>query len=82
MLSNIRKFYTDDGAHTQKYFHENMFVFGGIYDNDQMVCLAMALYYNNGSGNNWTKFLSFVKYFFPTIEYFKSCVISYIYKGF
>ena len=39
--------------------------------NYQMVCLAMELYYYNYYDNNLTKFISFVKYFFPENSWIK-----------
>ena len=60
MLKNIRNEYNTDGAHTQKYFHGNMFGFWGIDTNAQIVWLAMALYDDNESGNIRTRSLSFL----------------------
>ena len=33
------------------YLHVTLFVFGGIYSNDHMVCLAIPLYYDNECDN-------------------------------
>ena len=60
MFTNIRKVYTNYGAHKQTSLYGTIFGFGGIYTNYQMLCLTMALYYDNKSENTWTKFMSFL----------------------
>ena len=61
------------------YLYGNIFLFRGIYDNDQMVCLAMIFYYHNYSYNICTKF---VKYLFPNIEDSNNYIIAYGLKVF
>ena len=76
MLPKLIKMWTRTCAHIHTYLHGTMFVFW-VFDNKyQMVCLAMAFYYDNGSENNLTKFLSFLKYVFPIIEKLKAYIIA------
>ena len=49
MFANIRKVSTTDGYHMQISSHGNIFGFGIIDANDQMLCLKMSLCYNNNS---------------------------------
>ena len=68
--------YTTDGAHIQNYLHGNVFCLWCIYSNDQMVCIAMYLYYYNDSLNTCTKLPSLVKYLFPPIDESNTYIIA------
>ena len=41
-----------------------------------MVFLLMKIYYDNKSDNTWTRFLSFFRYLFPTIDDLKTYIVS------
>ena len=53
-----------------------IFVFWVIDASDQMVFLKMTLHNRKYSDNYRTILSSFVKYFYPNIEYSKACVIG------
>ena len=78
----LRKVYKTDGANTNNSLYVILWGFRGIDVSYQIVCSGVALYYDNGSGNTWTKIISLSKDVSTIIEKSKTYVISDEEKGF
>ena len=68
MFPKLRKVFSTDGAHMQTSLHGTMFGLWGIDADDRIVCLALALYYDNESEATWKKFMSFSKSIYPNLD--------------
>ena len=82
MFPNIRQIYTIDGTYIRNYFYAIMFGLWGIDSAYEMVYLVMELYYDGDYENTGTKFSSFFKYIFPTINDSNNYIVDYEDKGF
>ena len=68
MFPKLRKVFSTDGAHMQTSLHGTLFGLWGIDADDRIVCLALALYYDNESEYTWKKFMSFAKAIYSNLD--------------
>eukprot|EP00978_Attheya_sp_CCMP212_P047762 scaffold426750_cov71-Attheya_sp.AAC.1 len=82
IFPKLRKLYYADGAHMKTALHGTLFGLWGIDANDQLVCLALSLYYDNEGEDTWNRFLRFVKNVYPQFDNSEATIIADGEKGF
>jgi hypothetical protein len=82
IFPNLRPLFYSDGAHMKTALNGTLFSLWGIDANDQIVLLAISLYYDNEGEDTWNKFLSFVKNVYPEINSNASTIMADGEKGF
>ena len=74
--------YNTDGANLWTALNGTLFGFWGIDTNDQMIRLAITLYYDTEYYNTWTRFMIFVKNIIKEIYDSRTYIISDVDKSF